>query len=218
MPIRPRAGRRLPARQRKSWSSSSALGALNACTSQPCGIDRVHDVLDDAVFARRIHALQHDEHGVPVAARRARPAVCRSAPAPESSSVLPPSLSSEAPPLSLVSTGDSRNLSPCSIRKRLAMLVRSMTSLLHAVRSNLAMTGIDAQRCRRKAGHERQHDGRVHIGGTRPIAHRLARVRSRVRDAPPYVGARRRASACAQHLIRAISTPALPPWSSPARR
>ena len=38
MLMSPRAGRRIAARQRKSWSSSSELGALNGCTSQPCGL------------------------------------------------------------------------------------------------------------------------------------------------------------------------------------
>src|SRR6185437_15098114 len=38
MPIRPRSGQTRCARQRKSWSSSSWLGALNECTSQPWGL------------------------------------------------------------------------------------------------------------------------------------------------------------------------------------
>src|SRR6202035_2464815 len=37
MPMRPRAGTTLPIRHKKSCASSSALGALNECTSQPCG-------------------------------------------------------------------------------------------------------------------------------------------------------------------------------------
>ena len=37
MPILPRSGRRRDARHMKSWSSSSWLGALKECTSQPCG-------------------------------------------------------------------------------------------------------------------------------------------------------------------------------------
>src|ERR1700722_10263187 len=37
MPMRPRPGTSLPVRHKKSCASSSALGALNECTSQPCG-------------------------------------------------------------------------------------------------------------------------------------------------------------------------------------
>src|SRR5580704_16247742 len=37
MPMRPRAGTTLPIRHKKSCANSSALGALNECTSQPCG-------------------------------------------------------------------------------------------------------------------------------------------------------------------------------------
>jgi hypothetical protein len=37
MPMRPRSGKRFAQRQRKSWSNSSADGALNEETSQPCG-------------------------------------------------------------------------------------------------------------------------------------------------------------------------------------
>src|SRR3984957_16680697 len=37
MPMRPRRGTTLPIRHKKSCANSSALGALNECTSQPCG-------------------------------------------------------------------------------------------------------------------------------------------------------------------------------------
>src|SRR5437764_13999158 len=38
MPMRPRSGRQRVVRQRKSWRSSSADGALNENTWQPCGL------------------------------------------------------------------------------------------------------------------------------------------------------------------------------------
>ncbi len=38
MPIRPRSGRFLEQRQRKSWSRSSGDGALNEKTWHPCGL------------------------------------------------------------------------------------------------------------------------------------------------------------------------------------
>ena len=38
MPMRPRSGRHFCVRHRKSWSSSSADGALKEYTWQPCGL------------------------------------------------------------------------------------------------------------------------------------------------------------------------------------
>ena len=62
MPIRPRSGSRRSARQRKSWSSSSAEGCLKAWTSHPLRVDARHDVLDRAVLARRVHRLEDQQH------------------------------------------------------------------------------------------------------------------------------------------------------------
>jgi len=63
MPIRPRSGRRLVVRHRKSCSSSSALGCLNLAT---LGIDPGHDLPDDAVFAGGVHALKNQQYRITV--------------------------------------------------------------------------------------------------------------------------------------------------------
>ena len=62
MPIRPRSGSDFAVRHRKSWSSSSADGALNEKTWQPCGLTPGHDVLDRAVLAGRVHGLEDEQH------------------------------------------------------------------------------------------------------------------------------------------------------------
>ena len=66
MPISPRAGSRSAARQRKSWSSSSVLGALNGCTSQPCGLMPLITCLITPSLPAVSIALQHDQHRPPV--------------------------------------------------------------------------------------------------------------------------------------------------------
>ena len=63
MPMRPRAGSAIVQRHRKSCASSSELGCLKECTSQPCGLTPGQDVLDDAILARRIDPLQDRENG-----------------------------------------------------------------------------------------------------------------------------------------------------------
>ena len=68
MPMRPRSGRRLATRHRKSWSSSSRVGALNGMDLAALRIDARHHVLDGAVLAGRVHRLENDQH---------RPAVLR---------------------------------------------------------------------------------------------------------------------------------------------
>ena len=93
------AGRSRWTRQRKSCSSSSALGLLNG-DAHAERADAVDDVLDRAVLARGVHPLEHDQHLVFVPRRRAIPAA-RPAPtaprsAPWASALLPskPSVSS----------------------------------------------------------------------------------------------------------------------------
>ena len=66
MPIRPRSGRRHVVRQRKSCSSSSALGCLKLKTSQPSGLTPGHDVPDRAVLAGRVHPLKNHQQRVAV--------------------------------------------------------------------------------------------------------------------------------------------------------
>ena len=66
MPIRPRSGSRHVVRQRKSCSSSSALGCLKLQTWQPCRIDPGHDVPDGAVFPASVHPLKNQQQGIAV--------------------------------------------------------------------------------------------------------------------------------------------------------
>ena len=51
-------------RQRKSCSSSSALGFLETVHLATLGVDARHDVLDGAVLARGVHGLEDDQQGV----------------------------------------------------------------------------------------------------------------------------------------------------------
>ena len=66
MPIRPRSGRSRVVRQRKSCSSSSALGCLKLNTWQPCGLTPDITCCDGAVLAGRVHGLKNQQHGIAV--------------------------------------------------------------------------------------------------------------------------------------------------------
>ena len=82
----------MPGLQRRRHLERRHLAALR--------IDPRKDVPDRAVFARRIHALQHDQHSLLLRSRRAPPAARKAArdaspaPAPPASSSLNPPLSS----------------------------------------------------------------------------------------------------------------------------
>ena len=66
MPIRPRSGSRHVVRQRKSCSSSSALGCLKLKHLAAFGIDPGHDVPDGAVLAASVHPLKNQQQGIVV--------------------------------------------------------------------------------------------------------------------------------------------------------
>ena len=66
MPIRPRSGRRHVVRQRKSCSSSSALGCLKLKNLAAFGIHPGYDVTDGTVFAGRVHPLKDQQQCISV--------------------------------------------------------------------------------------------------------------------------------------------------------
>ena len=68
MPMRPRSGSALGGAPEKVVLEFLAARRLEGVNLAALRIDAGHDVLDDAVFAGGIHALQHHEHG-PAAVR-----------------------------------------------------------------------------------------------------------------------------------------------------
>ena len=84
MPISPRCGSTWWTRQRKSCASSVEFGALKPATRTLIGLRHAEAVLDGAVLAGGVHALQHDEDGPRVVGvehrRRARPCARRAWP------------------------------------------------------------------------------------------------------------------------------------------
>ena len=61
MPMRPRSGTSLPVRH-KIVRQLLAAGGLECVHLAALRIDAGHHVLDDAVLARRVHALEHQQH------------------------------------------------------------------------------------------------------------------------------------------------------------
>ena len=49
-------------RQRKSWASSSSVGASNAFASHPARVEEPHRVLEHAALAGGVHPLEHQQH------------------------------------------------------------------------------------------------------------------------------------------------------------
>ena len=70
MPIRPRSGRSRVVRQRKSCSTSAALGMLEAEDLAALRVDPGHHVADRSVLSRRIHRLKDQKDGIAVWMRR----------------------------------------------------------------------------------------------------------------------------------------------------
>ncbi len=163
-------------------------------------IDARHDVLDDAILAGRIHALQHDQH---------RPVVVGIEPFLQlgealgvlASIALASSLSRSRPPVSAGSNEARRKPSGLSMRKRL-MGWRGLH--VHA-------PGMPEER-----GDERRHH-RIEIGGAahdpdiRELRLRLAR---QIGEDARRAGRQRSPARAAASSAQCAAPPA--PWSSPA--
>ena len=199
MPMRPLAGRRWPTRQRKSWSSSSALGCLNECTSHALRIEAAHHVLDQAVLAGGVHRLQHDQH---------RPAVCGVEPLLQIGQPLD-ALGEHGLGLALV---DGEAVALGRIVLGQPKLVRPVDAKafgdaveLHGVSST---SSPPAKRCARKARDEARHR-RVEVGRRRArCGYRRVPAASRGQDDRACARARSRRPRLARStLICAISAP-----------